>query len=145
MSTATATTVLACAHCGRLFTPARRDAITCSKVCRQQRWRAEHAKRRQAERDAAQLDRLLNCRATTRDGSVQLDGLAPHGVQTMIPDPRAQQARAGLVEAALMSHEVTTTETGQECSCGWEKRWGSPHHGRAHVADEIVAILEAEG
>ncbi len=109
--------MMRCAHCGTAFTPGRADAVTCSKVCRQRRWRAQQAEARRAARDAETLDRLLTRRATTRDGTGQVDGLAPYGVQTLIPT--GDDTREA-VDGILAAHQLRLGPDNRPwgCACG---------------------------
>lgn len=134
-----------CAHCNKAFTPARRDALTCSKLCRQRRWRDQRAMERAAlEVETMQL--VAKCRAAVRDGST-LDGLAPLGVQTLIPTAEETRTREDAAAEALERHGIGGSSIYPDrrisCrGCDWEGDWepdGSSM--RRHQAEKVVEAL----
>lgn len=132
-------TAAKCAHCGKAFTPARRDAVTCSKLCRQRRWRAGIIRAREVH-EAATWQLVEKCRAEVRDGSA-LDGLAPFGVQAAIR--LAEGYKESVVADLLWKHRRTDypNDGRVKCICGWSSdRQGLQQH-QASVVVEALACL----
>lgn len=135
-----------CAQCGRAFTTTKASAVTCSKICRQRRWRRQQAARREDDRFTEMFEAIANRRVTTRDGTAQADGLAPHGVQTLIPDGETTREREETVERVLNDHLMLLPLLGRTtCTCGgWSS--GEPYRAtvllhRAHQAEQVIEAL----